>query len=136
MPVSIALPTSERPSGWKYSAKIETMSIFIGCISSGLMVIGRIVLIIQQAGDIDDRQAASLKIDLWHQCCHEGHEPNPSSGIDLEHILRRQMQHGTDRTDVDAVRRSGFQANQLPIVERVWLRRPLIAFHSRRQERA
>ena len=78
----MAFPTSDRRRGSKYSTKIETRSIFIG-----------IIVIIEQARDIEHCQATLIKIDFRNQCCHERHQPSASSCLDLQHILCRQVQH-------------------------------------------
>ena len=122
---SIAFPTSESRSGWKYSTKIETMSIFIS-----------VVPVVQQTSDIDDGQAASLKIDIRHQCLHERHQPRAGGRLDLQNVLRWKMQHCSNAADLSAVRRSGSQADQLPVVERSRLRRTLVGLHCNDQMRA
>jgi hypothetical protein len=61
--------------------------------------------IIEQAGDIDHRQAALIKINFGNQCCHERHEPGAGSRLDLQHILSGQVQHRAHHADLDAIRR-------------------------------
>src|SRR4029453_6341069 len=102
----MAFPTSDRRSGAKYSKKIETRSIFIG-----------IIAIIEQARDIEHCQAALVKINFRNQCCHERHQTNASSSLDLQHIWSRQVQHRPHRAALDTVGCRCGQAEEVPVIE-------------------
>ena len=93
------------------------MSIFI-CV----------VPVVEQTCDIDDGEAASLKIDIRHQRLHERHQPGAGGRLDLQDILRWQVQHRSHPADLSTVGRGGSQPDQLPVVELTLLRRLLIGF--------
>ena len=91
---------------------------------------------VEQTGDLDDGEAASLKIDIRHQGFHERHEPRAGGRLNLQDILRWQVQHRFHRADLSAVRRGGSQADQLPVVELTLLHRLLIWSDGNNQQRA
>jgi hypothetical protein len=111
---------------------METTSILIDVVSIFISVAS----IVEQAGDIDDGEAASLKIDIGHQCDHERHQPRAGGRLDLQNVLRWQVQHGTYAADLSAVECGGPQSDQLSVVVRSRFRRPLVGLHFGRQKRA
>ena len=102
------------------------MSIFISVV----------VPVVEQTADIDDGEAASLKIDIRYQSLHERHQPRTGGGLNFQNILRWQVQHGSHSADLSAVGRGGTQTDQLPVVELPGLRRLLIGFDRGNQQRA
>jgi hypothetical protein len=94
------------------------------------------VPVVEQTGDIDDGEAASLKIDIRHQGLHERHQPWAGGGLNLQDILRWQVQHRSHPADLGAVGRGGSQTDQLPVVELARLRRLLIGLDGGNQQRA
>jgi hypothetical protein len=111
---------------------METTSILIDVASIFISVAS----IVEQAGDIDNGEAASLKIDIGHQCGHERHQPRAGGRLDLQNVLRWQVQHGTYAADLSAVECGGPQSDQLSVVVRSRFRRPLVGLHFGRQKRA
>jgi hypothetical protein len=101
------------------------MSIFI-CV----------VPVVEQTRDIDHGEAASLKIDIRHQGRHERHQPRAGGRLNLQDILRWQVQHRSHPADIGAIGRGGSQADQLPVVELPRLRRLLIGLDGGDQKRA
>jgi hypothetical protein len=95
-----------------------------------------VIPVVEQTGDIGNREAASLKIDIRYQDPNERHQPKASPRLDLQKILRRQVQHRYHPANLSSLRSSGSQADQLPIIELPRLRRPLIRLHRRNQQRA
>jgi hypothetical protein len=94
------------------------------------------VLVVKQTGDIDDGKAASVKIDIRHQRLYERHQPRAGGRLNLQNILRRQVQHRSHLPDIGAVGRGSSQADQLPVVELARLRRLLIGLDGGNQQRA
>jgi hypothetical protein len=99
------------------------MSIFISVIP-----------VVEQTDDIDDGEAACLKIDIRHQRLHERHQPGAGGRLDLQDILRWQVQHRSHPADLSAVGRGSSQSDQLPVVELTLLRRLLIGLDGSNQQ--
>jgi hypothetical protein len=95
-----------------------------------------VIPVVEQTSDIGNREAASLKIDIRYQDSNERHQPRASPRLDLQKILRRQVQHRYHPSNLSSLRSSGSQADQLPIIELPRLRRPLIRIHCGNQQRA
>jgi hypothetical protein len=95
-----------------------------------------VIPVVEQASDVCNREAASLKIDIRHQDPNERHQPRAGRRLDLQKILRRQVQHRYDPADLSSVRSLSLQADQLPVIELPRLHRPLIRLHRGNQQRA
>ena len=106
-----------------YSTKIVTMSIFI-CV----------IPVVEETCHIDDDEAASLKINIRHQRFHERHQPGANGRLDLQDILRWQVQHRSHLADLSAVGGGGAQSDQLPVVELTSLCRLLIGLDGSNQQ--
>src|SRR6476659_2408095 len=124
IPFSMALPVSDRCRGWKYSTKIETMSIFIDILE-----------ILEQAGNISDGQAACLKINVRYQCSDERDQPRAVGRLDLQHFLARQVQHRVDGANDDSIRPTDLQPDQLPVVELLRFEWPVLGLDGGDQQR-
>src|SRR2546423_172169 len=87
------------------------------------------VVVGEQALQLDDCQAAALEIDDRHQRLDEWHQARTGRGLDLQHILLRQMQHRADLSDLSPGSRTDPEADQLSIVELPRSRGPLPRNH-------
>ena len=85
-------------------------------IMDSLITVDHVGIIVQQPRDGLHGDRAGGKINFGDQFGDERHQPVAVLGVDLQHVLRREVQHGPDGSDPSSLDQDG-QTDQLPVVE-------------------